>query len=887
VNHSPLFSPVLAVHWARWEHPIPKPCYLFALVASELSSIDDTFTTRSGRSVTLRLLAKPSDLPKCAWAMESLKQAMAWDEKRFGREYDMSIFHIVAISSFSMGAMENSSLNVFNIKYVLADEKSATDIDFSHVQAVVGHEYFHNWSGNRVTCRDWFQLSLKEGFTVFRDQEFTCDMSSRVMKRISDVDVLRAVQFAEASGPMSHSVRPASATTINNYYSVTVYNGGAEVVRMYSTILGRAAFRRGTDNYFSTNDGLAVTCDHFCSALEEANWDGLPDPVAAAERAEFRGGEDTFVDPPFSRAGPRPLTQFRRWYAVAGTPEVKATVTFDPSAKTITLTMTQTVPPTPKQECVKPALHIPVAVGFLGADGSDIPLKLRDDPHSWSSVWGKAMLEVPPGAPESDREHEIYPGNTVILHLTEPTQTFVFEDVDFTPPSDPMALTSAGLPVPMAPVPSILRGFSAPVRMHLEGDSTAARLFRLAHDADPFNRFEAANLIATDLITSLVPPPRAAEPAASSSAEEPVLAAGAGEAALTQFCDAVRHMLRSATAVASDTLPAGGAAPVDPALVAHILSLPPYKSLIQECSARDGGVADPRAVIAARNDVSRALSKALFADLAEAYSACSTTLEAASLDGGESSLMSKENKARRALRNASLALLMTPAVQRAKEASKASKAAGGDDEAVAEAVAASTTLAAAAQDGFSSTLFDVVEVASAQQAAASNMTDEYGAFIALCRLPVEHPARKAAVDAFYGKWKGDSLVEDKWLSALAMTGNAASVTALQKHPAYDLLVPNKVYSLVRTFCEGNPREFHAADGSGYDVLADCVGALDAHNPQVASRVAQSFTSGRSLPPSLATVMKARVDRLLAGSPSRDLTEVLSRCQSSLESASTA
>ncbi|KAA0152617.1 hypothetical protein FNF29_03844 [Cafeteria roenbergensis] len=867
------------IQWARWEHPVPKPAYLFALVAGKLSSIDDTFTTRSGRSVALRMLAKEADIPKCHWAVASLKRAMEWDELRYGREYDLDIFHIVAVASFSMGAMENSSLNVFNIKYVLADESTATDTDFDNVQAVVGHEYFHNWSGNRVTCRDWFQLSLKEGFTVFRDQEFTSDLASRPIKRISDVDILRAYQFAEAGGPMSHPVRPASFVTINNFYSVTVYNGGAEVVRMYPSILGRGAFRRGTDLYFERHDGQAVTCDHFCTALEDANWKDLPAPDAAADSSPFKEGEEVWVDPPFQRCGERPLTQFRRWYSVAGTPEVAVSVTHDAAARTVTVKMTQSVPPTTGQEGAKPPLHIPVAFGLLGADGADLPLKLRADPASWDQRFGATLNPVEAGAPEAGRDAEMFPGSTVMLHLTQPEQTFVFEDVDFPAPAEG-AVTSAGLPVPSAPVPSVLRGFSSPVRLALEGDDAAARLFRLAHDADPFNRFEASNLLATDLITALVPSarPGAAGAAAPDSSEAPALTAGAGEAATEAFCDAIGHMLRSATATAAGT--SSGPDAVDPALVAHVLALPPYKSLVQACAKRDGGVADPRAVIAARSALRRALAKHLATELVDAFNVCTEALSASAAAAassaaeasaaGESPLMSKENKARRALRNAALGLLVAPL---ARASSDAARAAGAD---AASAAAAATAVPEGA--------FDLVAAAKKQAASATNMTDEFGALRAILSLATEHPDRAAAADAFYAKWKGQSLVEDKWLSALAVTSDAAAVRALMKHEAFDLMVPNKVYSLVRTFTEGNPEEFHHASGAGYDLLADVVAELERANPQVAARIATSFTAGRSLPRGLAAAMKERVDRVLEGASTKDVREVLGRCQAALVAA---
>ena len=289
-------------HWAEWEDPFPKPCYLFALVAGDLQANRDSFTTMSGRKVDLAIWVREADLPKTQHAMDSLKLAMAWDEKVYGREYDLDQFNIVAVSDFNMGAMENKSLNIFNSAYVLADQETATDADFDNIARVVAHEYFHNWSGDRVTCRDWFQLSLKEGFTVFRDQSFSADVGSAAVKRIEDVRVLRAAQFPEDQGPLAHPVRPDSYIEISNFYTATVYNKGAEVIRMFHTVLGPEKFRAGTDLYFDRHDGEAATCDDFVKALEDGS------------------GVD--------------LTPFKIWYSQAGTPKVRARLEHDAAAKT-------------------------------------------------------------------------------------------------------------------------------------------------------------------------------------------------------------------------------------------------------------------------------------------------------------------------------------------------------------------------------------------------------------------------------------------------------------------------------------------------------------------------------------------------------------------------
>src|SRR5689334_4901854 len=320
-------------HWAEWEDPFPKPCYLFALVAGDLKANCDSFTTLSGRKVDLFIWVREADLPKTQHAMNSLKLAMAWDEKVYGREYDLDQFNIVAVSDFNMGAMENKSLNIFNSAYVLADQETATDGDFDNIARVVAHEYFHNWSGDRVTCRDWFQLSLKEGFTVFRDQSFSADTGSHAVKRIEDVRVLRAVQFPEDQGPLAHPVRPDSYIEISNFYTATVYNKGAELIRMFHTVLGPEKFRAGTDLYFSRHDGEAATCDDFVKALEDGS------------------GVD--------------LSAFKIWYSQAGTPQVKARLEHDAVKRTATLHLDQRVAPTPGQARKQP-MPIPLRTALIG-----------------------------------------------------------------------------------------------------------------------------------------------------------------------------------------------------------------------------------------------------------------------------------------------------------------------------------------------------------------------------------------------------------------------------------------------------------------------------------------------------------------------------------------
>ncbi|HEY0963325.1 MAG TPA: aminopeptidase N, partial [Pseudomonadales bacterium] len=408
-------------HFATWQDPFKKPCYLFALVAGDLQVQTDSFTTCSGRKVDLRIYVEAKDIDKCDFAMGALKRSMKWDEEVYGREYDLDIFMIVAVDDFNMGAMENKGLNIFNSSAVLAKPETSTDMAFQRIESIVGHEYFHNWSGNRVTCRDWFQLSLKEGFTVYRDAEFSADMGSRAVNRIEDVGLLRTVQFAEDSGPMAHSVRPESYMEISNFYTVTIYEKGAEVVRMMANLLGKELFRKATDLYFSRFDGMAVTTEDFVRCMEEAS------------------GID--------------LAQFRRWYTQAGTPQLTIARHYEPKDRRYTLTVRQYCPPTPRQPLKEP-FFIPVAMALLDSKGNEIPLQL--------------------GA--GDR-----PEDSKVLRVTEAEQQFTF------------------INVPEEPVPALLRGFSAPVKLAI--DYTRDELmFLMSHDRDGFVRWEAAQQLGLQVI---------------------------------------------------------------------------------------------------------------------------------------------------------------------------------------------------------------------------------------------------------------------------------------------------------------------------------------------------------------------------------------------------
>ncbi|MHB1216045.1 MAG: aminopeptidase N [Thiobacillus sp.] len=498
-------------HWARWEDPFVKPAYLFALVAADLDVLEDRFVTRSGRTVRLAVYVEPGKLDQCGHAMAALKKAMRWDEERFGLEMDLDHYMIVAVSDFNMGAMENKGLNIFNTKYVLARPDTATDADYQAIDRVVAHEYFHNWTGNRVTCRDWFQLSLKEGLTVFRDQEFGADTHSRAVTRIQDVRGLRVGQFPEDAGPMAHPVRPASYAEINNFYTATVYQKGAEVVRMIHTLLGRAGFRAGMDLYFRRHDGQAVTCEDFVAAMQDAS------------------GVD--------------LTQFRRWYARAGTPRLKAAGSWDAATRRYTLTLTQSLAHTAYEQRLEEAgmpidegpLHLPVAIGLVLPDGSDAPLRLAGEPA--------------------------HAGTTRVLPLTEPSQTFIFEDI------------------PAAPVASLLRDFSAPVQLELE--QTDAELAHLmAHDSDAFNRWEAGQRLATRVLLA------------------GIAVGGEGTSWIpADFVAACGRVLDAALER-------------DPALAAEALLLPAEQVLAEAVAGR-GQAIDPEAIHRARISLRRDLARQL------------------------------------------------------------------------------------------------------------------------------------------------------------------------------------------------------------------------------------------------------------------------------------
>ncbi len=473
-------------HYAIWEDPFPKPSYLFAMVGGKLGHVADSYKTSSGRKVELRVYCEPGKEDRCGWAMESLKASMRWDEQRFGLEYDLDIFMIVAVSDFNMGAMENKGLNIFNDKLILARPDTATDGDYEAIEAVIAHEYFHNWTGNRITCRDWFQLCLKEGLTVFRDAEFTSDLRSRAVKRIEDVRFLRSSQFAEDSGPLAHSVRPESYIEINNFYTRTVYEKGAELCGMIMTLVGRDGFRKGMDLYFKRHDGTAATVEDFVAAMADAN--------------------------------KTDLSQFMLWYSQAGTPELTCRFTYSQESKTARLTVKQEQRPTPGQFKKKP-LHIPLRLGLLDGQGKDLPLTLADG------------TKVKGG----------------VLEIRKRAESFTFTGIA------------------ERPVISLLRGFSAPVRLDANWSDRDLE-FLIAHDNDQFSRWQAAQSLAMKSLLAMVA----------------VVRAGKTPRPSPRFGKAIGQL------IADETL--------DPAFRAEMLSLPAENDIAMAL----GSDLDPDAIYKAR-----------------------------------------------------------------------------------------------------------------------------------------------------------------------------------------------------------------------------------------------------------------------------------------------
>ncbi|MCO5763138.1 MAG: aminopeptidase N [Chromatiaceae bacterium] len=726
----------------RWIDPYPKPCYLFALVAGDLSRVRDRFRTLSGREVALNIWVEPENLGKCGHAMTALKNAMGWDEDRYGREYDLEVYNIVAVSHFNMGAMENKGLNIFNAKAVLASPATATDLDFQWVEGVIAHEYFHNWSGNRVTCRDWFQLSLKEGFTVFRDQEFSADRGSRGVKRIADVRMLRARQFPEDAGPLAHPVRPDAYIEINNFYTATVYEKGAELVRMLATLLGPELFRRATDLYFTRHDGEAVTTDDFLACMEAAS------------------GRD--------------LGQFRRWYTQAGTPELAITGRYDAEGQTYELRVRQHTPPTPGQPHKEP-LHLPLALGLLDPQGRDLPLRLAGEPQPVRA-------------------------GTRVLELHEAEQVFRFVDL------------------PAAPLPSLLRGFSAPVKVHFDYRDEEL-MFLMAHDSDGFNRWEAAQTLAQRLLLAAVAGEADGGDSGEGGSGGPSLGKGGatgnalprkGENPGRSQVDGSRPGMVGQHGVAGFIAAFHRALTdrrAEPALLAEILTLPSETYLADQMA-----IVDVDGIHRAREGLIADIAATLRGELLATYERLR--------DPGPYQ-PTPTAIGRRGCKNLCLAYL----------------AAAGDAE--------------------------VLALCQAQFAAGHNLTDQ----LAALRLLVDAggAAGEAALAAFHDRWARDELVLDKWFALQAgakAPETLARVRALLDHPAYDLTNPNRVRSLVMSFTQNQVR-FHAADGAGYVFLGEQVRVIDPLNPHLAARLLQALVRWRRYNAGRQALMRAELERVLA------------------------
>ncbi|MGO2143475.1 MAG: aminopeptidase N [Serratia bockelmannii] len=656
-------------HWVQWQDPFPKPCYLFALVAGDFDVLRDSFSTRSGRKVALELFVDRGNLDRADWAMTSLKNSMKWDETRFGLEYDLDIYMIVAVDFFNMGAMENKGLNIFNSKYVLAKAETATDKDYLNIEAVIGHEYFHNWTGNRVTCRDWFQLSLKEGLTVFRDQEFSSDLGSRSVNRIDNVRVMRGAQFAEDASPMAHAIRPDKVIEMNNFYTLTVYEKGSEVIRMMHTLLGEANFQKGMQLYFERHDGSAATCDDFVQAMEDAS----------------------NVD----------LSRFRRWYSQSGTPLLTVRDEYDAETQQYRLHVSQKTAPTADQPEKLP-LHIPLDIELYDSEGNVIPLQ-------------KGGLPV-----------------NNVLNVTEAEQTFVFDGVAH------------------KPVPSLLREFSAPVKLDYPY-SDQQLTFLMQHARNEFARWDAAqSLLATYIKLNV----------ARHQQKQPL-------SLPLHVADAFRAVLLDEK--------------LDPALAAQILTLPSENEIAELFAT-----IDPEAIAAVHEAIVRCLARELADEWLAVYHANKT--DGYRVEHGEI--------AKRALRNVCLGYL-----------------AFGEDVVLAD------------------------QLVSEQYRQADNMTDSLAALSAA--VAAQLPCRDALLAAFDERWHQDGLVMDKWFVLQGSSPSAdvlSKVRALLQHRSFSLSNPNRTRSLIGGFASGNPAAFHAADGSGYQFLAEILSDLNQRNPQIAARL---------------------------------------------------
>ncbi len=689
-------------HFIEWEDPFKKPCYLFAMVAGDFDVARDHFITSSGRKVALEIYVDKGNLGKTAHAIKSLQMAMKWDEDTYGLEYDLDIYMIVAVDSFNMGAMENKGLNIFNSTYTLADQKSATDHDFQNIQGVIGHEYFHNWTGNRITCRDWFQLTLKEGLTVFRDQEFSSDMLSRAVKRLEDVRHLKEAQFTEDAGPMSHPIRPSSYIEINNFYTMTIYEKGSEVIRMIHTLIGKEKFRQGMDKYFELFDGQAVTTEDFVHAMEVAS------------------GRD--------------LTQFKNWYSRPGTPTLIVRPCYE--EQKFTLEIEQKYPPTLLKVPEGSVLHMPFKLSLL--------------------------------IPGSTEQKEI------TLELTKLKETFSF-------------------PINQKPIPSLNRGFSAPVLVDYPYEFSEL-LHLMAHDQDAYCRYEATQKVYDFILRGEF---------------------GQYKMSGSLATDLNSDFKKSFNALLDDQK-------IDLSFKSYLLDLPSESSLAQELIEPDfEGI----------HKVHSNLKKKLGLAFQDWF-----LKEHKHLSIPQSFELTPKAFGERAFKNQCLSYLVY------SESAESLKA------------------------------------LESHYQNSTNMTEEIQALALYVRTGVglDHPS----IQKFYQKWKHDSLVMLKWFAALAAASPAHEVILrlekLENDPLFNKDIPNHLRALYFQFGRSNLHAFHAADGSGYRFLAERIKLIDKYNPQVASKASSLFSLINKVDQNRRAEMKKALSTILAGEPSKDTFEVISK-----------
>jgi len=677
-------------HWVTWQDPSLKSCYLFALVAGDLDYIQDKYITKSKRKIDLKIYVDKGYKEQCWHAMRSLQKAMRWDEEVFGLEYDLDIYMIVAVSDFNMGAMENKGLNIFNIKRVIADPKTATDDDYLNIENVVAHEYFHNWTGNRITCRDWFQLTLKEGLTTFRDQLFTEDMTCRAIKRIEEANIIRSLQFAEDAGPMAHPIQPKSYIEINNFYTVTIYQKGAEVIRMLYTILGEKKFNQGMKLYIKRCDGKPATTDDFIKAMQKA----------------------ANID----------LTQFKKWYKYAGTPVLNISSKYDNQVFKLIINQSKN-------------FYIPLAIGLL----------------------------------DKKRENT----KTQILHIKNKTEIFAFKNIK------------------QQPLPSLLRNFSAPVKINYSYTNQDL-MFLMQHDSDAFSRWNAGQQLMTNIIMFLIK---------TYQNKQPLIL-------LPDLVNTFKNILHD------DQL--------DDDFIALLLSFPNFTYLIELMD-----VADVEAIFYVREFIKTELVKNLSADLLNCYKK-KARYKKYTIDS--------DGIGRRSLKNLCLYYLTYLNHQ------------------------------------------DIIDLCLEQFNTANNMTDIIGSLRALVDLDV--PETTKALKKFYNKWQHEDLVINKWLELQAVSklpNTIKNVKALSKSPAFDIKNPNKVYSLIRTFCRSNQMHFHDKKGGGYKFLSDQVIKLDKINPLLAAHIIEPLTNWQKFASSWQSLMKKQLLRIKGQSKlSKNVYEIVAK-----------